>query len=84
MYILEPLDRLAYAAAAPIKGRDTNIASLPFPLTICRSVDAQLGEASEVHDKGKEKLEKCMIRVVSGEEADRPAGVPQHMFLSSI
>jgi hypothetical protein len=27
-------------------------------------VDAQLGEASEVHDKGKEKLEKCMIRVV--------------------
>jgi hypothetical protein len=38
MYILEPLDRLAYAATAPIKGRDTNIASLPFPLTICKSV----------------------------------------------
>jgi hypothetical protein len=63
-YILEPLDRLVYAATAPIRGHNTNIASLPFPPAICRSVDAQLGEASEVHDKGKEKLEKCMIRVV--------------------
>jgi hypothetical protein len=64
MYILEPLDRLAYATTGPIKGRDTNIASLPFPLTICRSVDAQLGQAREAHDKGKEKLERCMIRAV--------------------
>jgi hypothetical protein len=56
MYILEPLDRFAYAATAPIKGRNTNIASLPVPLTICGSVDAQLGEAREVHDKGKEKV----------------------------
>jgi hypothetical protein len=53
MYILEPLHRLAYAAAAPVKGRNTNIASLPFPLTICRRVDAQLGDVREVYDEGK-------------------------------
>jgi hypothetical protein len=34
MYILDPLDRLAYATAAPIERRYTDIASLPFPLTI--------------------------------------------------
>jgi len=34
MYILDLLDRLAYATAAPIKRRYTDIASLPFPFTI--------------------------------------------------
>jgi hypothetical protein len=37
MYIFDPLNRLAYATAAPIEGRYTDITSLPFPLTICRS-----------------------------------------------
>lgn len=48
MYILEPLDGLAYATAAPIKGCHTDIAGLPFPLTICRDVNAQLEEVREV------------------------------------
>ena len=34
MYILDLLNRLAYATAAPIERRYTDIASLPFPLTI--------------------------------------------------
>jgi hypothetical protein len=44
MYILDPLDRLAYATAAPIERRYTDIASLPFPLTICGVC---------IHNKGK-------------------------------
>lgn len=47
MYILDPLDRLAYATAAPIKRCYTDIASLPFPFTICGVCIRNKGKAED-------------------------------------
>jgi hypothetical protein len=76
MYFLDPLDRLAYAAAAPIERRHTDIASLSFPLAICGVVIQNL----EGRD---EKMEAC-TRSIGQDRGNAPGGVPQHMFLSSI
>jgi len=74
MYIFDPLNRLAYTTAAPIERCYTDIASLPFPLTICGSTYSQSGEREGKHVK--EPLFNTIQR-------NRPGGVPQHMFLSS-
>lgn len=76
MYIFDPLNRLAYTTAAPIERCYTDIASLPFPLTICGRTYSQSGESRD----GKHVKETLLNTL----QQNRPGGVPQHMFLSSM